>query len=49
MVQPRFVRDNSLRKLGDINFWTPSTQMGYVQMAHLGLLHTVCDFESAGA
>ena len=44
-----YEHDNPLRKLGDINFWTPSTQMGYVQMAHLGLLHTVCDFESAGA
>lgn len=41
--------DNEMRASGDINFWSPSTEMGYVQMAQLGLLHTICDFERAAA
>ena len=36
---------NSLRVEGDINFYVPSTSYGFVQMAHLSILHMVGDFE----
>ena len=41
-----FERDNPVRKQGDVNFYVPSEQIGFVQMAHLAILHAACDFES---
>ena len=38
-----FSKDNSLRALGDLNFWVPSSDYGLVEMAHFFLLHTIVD------
>lgn len=38
-----FSKDNSLRVLGDLNFWVPSSDYGLVEMAHFFLLHTIVD------
>lgn len=34
---------NSLRQLGHFNLYTPSKKVGIVQIAHLTLMHCVCD------
>lgn len=41
-----FAADNPMRELGDLNFYTPSKEYGFVQMAHLGLMHAVIDIEA---
>lgn len=38
-----FKSDNPLRKLGDLNFYYPSTSYGLVEIAHLTLCHFWCD------
>lgn len=38
-----FDKDNSLRSLGDLNFYVASNVYGYVEIAHLALIHTVAD------
>jgi D-sedoheptulose 7-phosphate isomerase len=38
-----FSPDNHLRKLGDINFYVPSHSYGYVEIAHLMILHCTLD------
>ena len=39
-----FTADNPLRKLGDINFYLPSDQYGYVEIGHLAICHAILDF-----
>lgn len=38
-----FNMDNQLRKLGDINFYTPSSEYGYVEVVHSALTHMITD------
>lgn len=38
-----FEADNPLRKMGDLNFYTPSTHYGFVELAHQTLIHCVLD------
>jgi len=38
-----FDESNALRKLGDINYWVNSSDYGYVEIAHLFLLHHWAD------
>ncbi len=38
-----FAADNALRRLGDVNLYTPSTSYGVVEVSHLTLLHVVLD------
>jgi D-sedoheptulose 7-phosphate isomerase len=38
-----FSPDNDLRSLGDINFYVPSSSYGYVEIAHLTILHCALD------
>ncbi len=38
-----FDNDNSLRKLGDINFYVPSAIYGYVEIMHLSICHCIVD------
>jgi len=39
-----FKPDNPLRKLGNINFYVPSTHYGFVELAHQTLIHCILDF-----
>ena len=39
-----FGADNPLRKLGDINFYLPSDQYGFVEIGHLAICHAILDF-----
>ena len=39
-----FGEDNRLRGLGDINFYVPSQEYGFVEITHLALCHSVVDF-----
>ena len=39
-----FAEDNRLRGLGDINFYAPSQEYGFVEITHLALCHAVVDF-----
>ena len=39
-----FSTDNPLRKLGDINFYLPSDQYGFVEVGHLAICHAILDF-----
>ena len=39
-----FGEDNRLRGLGDINFYVPSQEYGFVEITHLALCHAVVDF-----
>ena len=39
-----FAEDNRLRDLGDINFYVPSREYGFVEITHLALCHAVVDF-----
>lgn len=41
-----FEHDNPMRSLGDLNFYVPSSQYGFVQLAHETLLHAASDFEA---
>lgn len=38
-----FQVDNPLAALGDVNFWVDTSHMGLAQVAHLVILHAVCD------
>ena len=38
-----FGKDNKLRPLGDVNFYVPSKEYGFVEISHLTLCHTVLD------
>jgi len=38
-----FKKDNSLKKLGDINFYIPSESYGYVELAHSIICHCITD------
>ncbi|MCR4308104.1 MAG: SIS domain-containing protein [Candidatus Berkelbacteria bacterium] len=37
--------DNSLRTMGRVNFYSPSTDFGIVEISHLTLLHSLCPCE----
>jgi|CXWL01.1.fsa_nt_gi D-sedoheptulose 7-phosphate isomerase len=39
-----FAPDNRLRSLGDLSFYAPSSEYGYVELAHQVLCHAVLDF-----
>lgn len=41
-----FEHDNPLRTLGEINFYVPAAQYGFVQLAHETILHAACDMEA---
>jgi D-sedoheptulose 7-phosphate isomerase len=41
-----FERDNPMRKMGDLNFYTPSYEYGFVQLSHLAILHAAIDIEA---
>lgn len=41
-----FEHDNALRSLGELNFYVPAHQYGYVQLAHETILHATCDIEA---
>ena len=38
-----FETGNRLRQLGDLNAWVPSPDYGFVEIAHLGVIHAVVD------
>lgn len=38
-----FDADNPLRKIGNLNFYTPSTHYGFVELAHQILIHCILD------
>ncbi len=38
-----FDADNPLRKIGNLNFYTPSTHYGFVELAHQTLIHCILD------
>ena len=38
-----FDAGNRLRKLGDLNAWVPSPDYGFVEIAHLGIIHSIDD------
>ena len=38
-----FSGDNALRSMGDINLYVPSTEYGFVEIAHLCLGHAMLD------
>ena len=38
-----FKADNPLRRLGDVNFYVPSTVYGYVELTHAALAHFLTD------
>lgn len=40
---------NELATLGDVNFWVDTPHMGLAQVAHLVILHAVCDIGAAEA
>lgn len=39
-----FAANNPLRALGDVRFYVPSDSYGRVEVAHLAILHCICDF-----
>jgi D-sedoheptulose 7-phosphate isomerase len=38
-----FSFENPLRRLGDLNFFVPSAEYGFVELAHSALLHSILD------
>lgn len=38
-----FSPDNSLRKLGNLNFYVPAKEYGFVECTHMSLLHGILD------
>lgn len=38
-----FSKKNPLRKIGDINFYLPSSSYGYVEIIHLAICHYIVD------
>lgn len=41
-----FEHDNPLRTLGELNFYVPAWQYGFVQLAHETILHALSDIEA---
>jgi D-sedoheptulose 7-phosphate isomerase len=41
-----FDSDNPLRRLGQVNFYVPAHEYGFVQLAHESILHAACDIEN---
>jgi D-sedoheptulose 7-phosphate isomerase len=41
-----FAPDNALRRLGDVNFYVPAREYGFVEISHLALCHAVLDLET---
>jgi len=39
-----FEANNPLRQLGDLNFYVASQSYGFVEVAHLGLIHSILDY-----
>jgi D-sedoheptulose 7-phosphate isomerase len=39
-----FRADNSLRQMGDLNFFVPSSSYGFVEIGHLTILHCIVDW-----
>ena len=39
-----FKADNPLRQLGDLNFYVPSGDYGFVEVSHLALCHAILDY-----
>lgn len=39
-----FDRDNPLNKLGDVNYFVDSKEYGYVEVAHIALIHSMLDY-----
>ena len=44
-----FEAENRLRQLGDLNAWVPSPEYGFVEIAHLGIIHAVVDLAADAA
>lgn len=44
-----FTADNTLRGLGDINFYVDSKEYGFVEVSHLALCHAVLDIDMGWA
>jgi D-sedoheptulose 7-phosphate isomerase len=44
-----FEPENRLRKLGDLNAYVPSPDYGFVEIAHLGVIHAVVDLAASAA
>lgn len=40
-----FTADNPLRAAGDLNFYVPASEYGFVEMAHQALLHALLDLK----
>ena len=40
-----FKADNALRRSGDLNFYVPASEYGFVEMAHQALLHALLDLK----
>lgn len=40
-----FSEDNELRQMGDVNFFVPSGEYGFVEVAHLALCHAILDID----
>jgi D-sedoheptulose 7-phosphate isomerase len=40
-----FSPDNELRRLGDVNFYVPAREYGFVEISHLALCHAVLDLD----
>jgi D-sedoheptulose 7-phosphate isomerase len=38
-----FAPDNPLRSMGDVNLYVPSREYGFVEVSHLGLIHSILD------
>jgi len=38
-----FERQNPLRRMGDINFYVPSSSYGFVEIIHLAICHCIAD------
>ncbi|MBM4125317.1 MAG: SIS domain-containing protein [Nitrospira sp.] len=43
MTMSGFTPDNSLRSMGQLNFYAPSSSYGYVEITHLALCHCIVD------
>ncbi|MBI2526500.1 MAG: SIS domain-containing protein [Candidatus Rokubacteria bacterium] len=43
-----FQADNPLRRLGELNFWSPSSSYGHVEITHHAICHAVVDAITAG-
>jgi len=39
-----FTKNNPLRKMGEVNFYVPASEYGYVEIVHLCLCHCLVDF-----